>query len=109
MTSRFCTPCKLLFIYDKSKRTCLCLVKRKVLPKIFRILPELCWQSLPRRKRILDLLLALPSLPFLRFKRLCVDVLATFSCLSANLFVGCKNAAVMRELYVLTMVIVQEI
>lgn len=47
MTSRFCTPCKLLFIYDKSKRTCLCLVKRKVLPKIFRILPELCWQSLP--------------------------------------------------------------
>lgn len=63
------------------------LIQHQVFPsKHTRLIPQLCWQLLSRRKCILDPLFSLPNSMFLLLLALLVDVFAAFSGLAAELW-----------------------
>lgn len=62
------------------------LIQHQVFPSQHtRLIPQLCWQLLSRRKCILDPLFSLPNGMFLLLLALLVDVFAAFSSLAAEL------------------------
>lgn len=70
---------------DRIRRTGLRFIKRKVTTKLLCVFPEFSGQCLSACERILELLLALICLAFLRLERLRVDVLTALSDLATDL------------------------